>query len=60
MNTDFIRVRANVRVDTVLRYLRLMETLPLHTDQLMVVDRAGVYLGALRLSALLTSDPPGG
>lgn len=57
MNTDFIRVRANVRVDTVLRYLRLMETLPLHTDQLMVVDRAGVYLGALRLSALLTSDP---
>lgn len=55
MNTDAIEVRANVRVGTVLRYLRLLETLPPQTDMLMVVDRPGRYQGALRLSALVTA-----
>jgi magnesium transporter len=55
MNADPIEVRADVRVGTVLRYLRLLETLPPQTDMLMVVDRKGHYQGALRLSALVTS-----
>jgi len=56
MNADPIEVRADVKISTVLRYLRLLETLPPQTDMLMVVDRNGYYQGALRLSALVTSD----
>ncbi|MDR7151773.1 magnesium transporter [Hydrogenophaga palleronii] len=57
MDTDFIEVRAEVRIGAVLRYLRLLDTLPSHTDQLMVMDRQGLYQGVLRLSALVTADP---
>ena len=57
MNADAIEVRADVRVGTVMRYLRLLETLPPQTDMLMVVDRQGIYRGGLRLSALVTADP---
>lgn len=55
MNMDAIEVRAAVKVSTVLRYLRLRESLPPQTDMLMVVDRNGLYRGVLRLSVLLTS-----
>ncbi|MDH5340296.1 MAG: magnesium transporter, partial [Rubrivivax sp.] len=55
MNTDVIEVRAGVKVSTVLRYLRQLDTLPPQTDVLMVVDRQGIYRGALPLSALVTS-----
>ena len=55
MNADAIEVRADVKAGTVLRYLRLLETLPPQTDMLMVVDRSGHYQGALRLSALVTA-----
>lgn len=56
MNADPIEVRAEVKAGTVLRYLRLLETLPPQTDMLMVVDRKGHYQGALRLSALVTAS----
>ena len=56
MNADAIQVRADVKVSTVLRYLRLLEKLPPQTDMLMVVDRKGHYQGALHLSALVTAD----
>ncbi|UTW09918.1 magnesium transporter [Pseudomonas benzenivorans] len=56
MNADVIQVRADVKVSTVLRYLRLLETLPPQTDLLMVVDRKGHYQGGLRLSVLVTAD----
>ena len=56
MNADPIEVRADVKAGTVLRYLRLLETLPPQTDMLMVVDRKGHYQGALRLSALVTAS----
>jgi magnesium transporter len=55
MNTDVIEVRADVKVSTVLRYLRQLDTLPPLTDVLMVVDRQGTYRGAVALSALVTS-----
>ncbi|MEL0168495.1 MAG: magnesium transporter [Pseudomonadaceae bacterium] len=57
MNTDQISVRADVRVGSVLRYLRLLEDLPDHTDKVMVVDRKNRYQGVLRLSRLVTSAP---
>ncbi len=56
MSPDTIEVRADVRVGTVLRYLRLLESLPPQTDMLMVVDRDGRYEGVLNLSALLTAS----
>ncbi|MFU2487376.1 magnesium transporter [Thauera sp. WH-1] len=56
MNADAIEVRADVKAGIVLRYLRLLETLPPQTDMLMVVDRKGHYQGALRLSALVTAS----
>ena len=56
MNADTIQVRSEVKASTVLRYLRLMESLPPQTDMLMVVDRKGHYIGSLRLSTLVTAD----
>ncbi len=56
MNADAIDVRADVKVGTVLRYLRLREALPPQTDLLMVVDRQGHYQGVLRLGALVTAE----
>lgn len=56
MNADAIQIRADVKVSTVLRYLRLLEKLPPQTDMLMVVDRKGHYQGGLRLSNLVTAD----
>ena len=56
MDADPIAVRANVKVGTVLRYLRLIETLPPQTDMLMVIDRQGHYQGTLPLSALVTAE----
>ena len=56
MNADAIEVRADVRIDTVMRYLRVHEGLPPQTDMLMVVDRQGIYRGGLRLSTLVTAD----
>jgi magnesium transporter len=57
MNADVIEVRADVKVGTVLRYLRLLESLPPQTDMLMVVDRQGNYQGGLRLDALIVAVP---
>ena len=57
MNADTIEVRAEVKVGTVLRYLRLLDKLPPRTDVLMVVDRRGTYQGVLSLSDLVTAEP---
>ena len=57
MNADAIEVRADVKIGTVLRYLRLLDSLPPQTDMLMVVDRQGNYQGNLRLGALVTAEP---
>ncbi|MDD2875296.1 MAG: magnesium transporter, partial [Azoarcus sp.] len=57
MNADQIVVRPDVRLATVLGYLRLIKSLPVQTDMLMVVDRKGIYQGVLRLSALVTAKP---
>jgi len=57
MDMDFISVREDLKVRTVLRYLRLFDDLPAHTDKLIVVDRAHGYQGVLPLRRLLTSSP---
>lgn len=57
MNPDVVTVRPDVSLDVVLRYLRLRGELPEVFDQLFVVDRAGKYLGQLKLSDVLTKEP---
>jgi magnesium transporter len=57
MDTEAVSVRADVSLDTVLRYLRRRESLPDHTVAFMVVSRDGEFLGELPLSSLLTQQP---
>jgi magnesium transporter len=57
MNTDMVTVRPEVTLDVVMRYLRrLKDGLPDLTDNLIVVNRQGRYLGVLYLTDLLTND----
>jgi len=57
MDPDVVTIRADVSLDDVLRYLRLRGSLPSGVDQLFVVNRAGEYLGDLKLADLVTRDP---
>lgn len=58
MNTDTVTVRPEMTLDVVIRYLRrLKDGLPDITDNLIVVNRKGHYLGVLYLTDLLTHDP---
>lgn len=56
MNIDVVSVRADVTLDVVSRYLRLLGEIPQKTDNLMVVDRDNHYLGVLPLTELLIRD----
>lgn len=53
MNIDIVSVRADVSLDAVARYLRMLGQIPNKTDNLMVVDRDNHYLGVLPLTELL-------
>jgi magnesium transporter len=56
MDFDHVVVREDVTLEAVTRYLRRMDELPDHTDQLFVVDRANRLLGTLPLARLIVSD----
>ena len=56
MNVDVVAIRADVPLDVVARYLRLLGTIPEKTDNIMVVDRKNKYLGVLPLAELLIRD----
>ncbi len=57
MDFDMISIRDDVTVEVVLRYLRRLEEMPDHTDQLFVVDRTGGLKGLLTVNRLLVTDP---
>lgn len=57
MNVDVLTVRADVALETVLRYLRRRGEIPEKTNRLFVVDRDNTYVGMMRLADLLISDP---
>lgn len=57
MDVDTLTVRADVSLETVLRYLRVYGSMPDKTDSLIVVDRDNRFQGMLPLVALLTQDP---
>jgi len=56
MNTDTITVREDLTLDVVIRYLRILGEVPEMTDNLIVVNRNGKYLGTLLLTDLITKD----
>jgi len=57
MSTDVISVRKDVTIAVVMRWLRRHESLPPHTDSMMVIDDEGLYLGKLDVADVLTSNP---
>jgi magnesium transporter len=56
MDFDHVSVREDVTLEAVTRYLRRLDELPDHTDQLFVVDRDRRLRGALPLPRLIVSD----
>jgi len=56
MDFDMITVRDDITVEVVLRYLRRLDEMPDHTDQLFVVDRQQYLRGLLPVSRLLVTD----
>jgi magnesium transporter len=56
MDFDHIAVREDVTLEAVTRYLRRLDELPGHTDQLFVIDRDQVLKGTLPLARLIVSD----
>jgi magnesium transporter len=56
MDFDHVAVREDVTLEAVTRYLRRLDELPDHTDQLFVIDRDQVLKGTLPLARLIVSD----
>jgi len=56
MDFDQITVREDVTLEAATRYLRALDELPAHTDQLFVVDREQRLKGTLPLARLIVSD----
>lgn len=57
MDFDLVTVRDDVSVEVVLRYLRRLDEMPDHTDQVFVVTRDERLTGALPVNRLLVTDP---
>lgn len=57
MDFEMVRVREDVTLEVVLRYLRRLGEVPDHTDQIFVVDRSDKLQGTLKLTTLLVSEP---
>jgi magnesium transporter len=57
MDFDMISVRDDITVEVVLRYLRRLDEMPDHTDQLFVVDRDEHLKGLLPVNRLLVTEP---
>src|SRR3954467_11892309 len=56
MDFDHVVVREDVTLEAATRFLRRLDELPGHTDQLFVVDRAQRLRGSLPLARLIVSD----
>src|SRR5438132_12313693 len=56
MDFDHVAVREDVTLEAATRYLRRMDELPDHTDQLFVVDREQRLKGTLPLGRLIVTD----
>ena len=56
MDFDMVQIREDVTLEVVLRYLRRLDELPDHTDQLFVVDRQEHLKGLMPVNTLLVTD----
>jgi magnesium transporter len=56
MDFEMVTVREDVTLEVVLRYLRIFDELPDHTDQVFVVDREEVLKGVLPITRILVTD----
>jgi len=56
MDFEHVTVRDDVTLEAVTRYLRRLDELPGHTDQLFVVDRRELLQGTLPLARLIVTD----
>ncbi len=56
MDFEHVAVREDVTMEAATRYLRRMDELPGHTDQLFVVDRAQRLKGSLPLARVIVTD----
>jgi len=57
MSADVMSVREHVSLGVVLRWLRRHDSLPPHTDALMVIADDRQYLGKLDMADLVTGNP---
>lgn len=57
MDFNMVTIRKDATVESVLRFLRRLDGLPDHTDQLFIVDRDDIFYGALPLNKLLIHEP---
>ena len=57
MDFDVVKIRADVKLEVVLRYLRRFEELPTHADKIFVVDEDEILQGVLPINVLLVNDP---
>jgi len=57
MDYEVVKIRDHVTLEVVLRYLRRLQELPDHTDQVFVVNRDDVLRGGLPLVRLLINEP---
>ncbi len=57
MNTDVVTVRPLVTIEVVMRYLRMKAKLPDNTDSIYVVDANDKFIGSIKLTSLITSQP---
>src|SRR5213078_624843 len=56
MDFEHVSVRDDVTLEAATRFLRRLDKLPDHTDQLFVIDRAQRLKGTLPLARLIVSD----
>lgn len=57
LNRKVIAIRSDITLETVLRFLRIHETIPKYTTGFIVIDRKNKFQGELLLSDLLTRNP---
>jgi magnesium transporter len=57
MDFEMVTVRGDVTLEVALRYLRRLDELPDHTDQVFVVDRDERLEGVLPINKLIVNDP---
>ena len=57
MDFNMVHVREDVTLEVVSRYLRRLDELPDHTDQVFVVDRNERFKGVLPINLIVVNEP---